>query len=612
MRQPVSWSSPTPKHADLFVWLAFAALLAAISIIFASFFPLPGGLMGHDYSIAATGWLDGHIWFSNNGLSVPWFTPSFCAGQPFFPDPQSAYYSLPQFLAIAAGPLVAAHLTLSIMAALMFWGGYLLARKVFATSQLIAVLVGGLLMFNGFLPHRLIIGHMSYHGFGLTPLLALLLLMPLRSRIDQTAAATAAGLVLAYWVQSGFGTLILAGALGVFLLALLHCLRGGSFKNFAARAALAGLVGLALSAAKLTAAFSYLANFPRTFYLLPGADSLPDALAVIAGALFLPSEWAAGFGMPKITNLQFVLGAHEWAFNFSLAAALLIVFLLVGLVRSGRLWIRPSLRQGVLFAALLAGLAWPLAFNYFDPTWNAFLKTVPVINTASTPLRWIIVYIPFLAIGVGLLAQRASRKRWGGVAVGACLLATVAQSALEPRDFYEAQGYDSRPVVLAEQLLRSGGFRAGITILGTGAEIKPGAETMKLTSNNTFVAGMSQVFCYNPVFGYQLEKFSAVNLTPGPVLAENNGFLNLKNPACYAYPKENNCKPGDLFRANQLEEARKFVAYKPFDFKISSAQRAANLVTKIALGLVAWAMFGWVLLTLQSRRKSQAEKSEGV
>ncbi|MEO6016747.1 MAG: hypothetical protein ABIP46_05785, partial [Polaromonas sp.] len=565
--------------------------------------PLPGGLLGHDYSVVATGWMDGHIWFSNNGLSVPWFTPSFCAGQPFFPDPQSAYYSLPQFLDIAAGPVAAAYLTLCILASLMFWGGYLLARKVFATGQLVAVLVGGLLMFNGFLPHRLIIGHMAFHGFALTPWLALLLLVPLRSPVNQAAAALAAGLVLAYWVQSGFGTLILAGALGVFLLAMLHCLRGGSFKSFLGRSALAGVVGLALSAAKLTATFSYLANFPRTFYLLPGADSLPDAFAVVAGALFLPSEWAVGFGMPKMANLQFVLGAHEWAFNFSLAAALLIVFLVVGLARSGGAWARPGLRQGLLLAALLAGLAWPLAFNYFNPTWNAFLKTVPVINTASTPLRWIIVYIPILAIGIGLLAERAGWKRWGGLIVGACLLATVAQTALEPRDFYEAQGYDSRPVVLAEQLLRSGGFRAGITILGTGAEIKPGAERMQLTSNNTFVAGMSQVFCYNPVFGYQLEKFSAANLVRGPVLAETNGFLNLKNPACYVYPEENNCKPGDLFRASQLEEAKKFAAYKPFDFKISSAQRSANLVTKIALGLVAWALLGWLLLTLQARRQ---------
>ncbi|MBC7608516.1 MAG: hypothetical protein H7228_02910, partial [Polaromonas sp.] len=418
----------------LFLWLTFTALLASVSLIFRHFFPLPEGRLGHDYALALTGWFDGHIWFSNNGLSVPWFTPSFCAGQPFFPDPQSSYYSVPQFLAILAGPVTAAYLTLCIAASLMFWGGYLLARRVFTMDQSIAVLVGGLLMFNGFLSRRLVIGHTSFHGFALTPWLALLLLLPIRSKINAAGATVIAGLILGYWVQSGFGTLILAGGLAVFLVGLLHCLRGGSFKSFVLRGAMAALLGAAISAAKLAAAFSFLAQFPRTFYLLPGAASLYDAVTVIASALFLPSQWAHEVGSPKMANLQFLLSPHEWAFNFSIASALLIALLLcfwlLDLARSKPKSAWPGARQTLLLCALLAGLAWPLAFNYFDPQWNAFLKTVPIINTATTPLRWIIVYIPILALGIGLLLQRAAWKRWQTVAVGCCLVATVAQTAL--------------------------------------------------------------------------------------------------------------------------------------------------------------------------------------
>lgn len=591
------------------LWLIFAALLATISIIFKIFFPLPGGRMGHDFALQLPAWFEGHIWYANNGLGVPWFSPSFCAGQPFFPDPQSVFYSFPQFFAIWWGPVTAAYLTLSLAASLFFWGGYLLMRKVFLTGRVAAVLVGGLLMFNGFMPHMVVVGHLTYHGFALAPWIALLLLIRVRSRINAIGVSVLAGVMLAYWVHSGFGTLILAGLLSVFLIGVLHCLRGGAIGQFLARATLAGLVGGALSASKLVASFSFLANFPRTFYLLPGAASPLDALALIVGALFLPSQWAWAFGRPKMTNLQFDLAPHEWAFNFGFATALLlatlIIFLLINLVRLAArndVLPRPTVRQLMLFVVLVIGLAWPVAFNYYNPQWNAFLKSVPLINTASTALRWVIVYIPIVAIGAGLLLEHAGWRHWGAVAAGACLLATMAQTALEPRDFYLSQSYDARTIVLADRLLSQGEFTGQIRNLGTEAEIQVNGTKLPLIQNNTLVVGISQVFCYNPVFGYRLEKFIANNLHPGSVFTERDGHLNLKNPACYVYPEENNCKPGDLFRADQKLEATQFVNYKPFAFKISKVQEWANVATMAALGLAALGMCAWLAAALRSRR----------
>jgi hypothetical protein len=91
-------NSPTTQRPALWLWLTFAVMLGSVATVFGPFFPLPGGTMGHDYALVMPNWLDGHIWSANNGLAAPWFTPSFCAGQPFYADPQSSFYSYLQRL----------------------------------------------------------------------------------------------------------------------------------------------------------------------------------------------------------------------------------------------------------------------------------------------------------------------------------------------------------------------------------------------------------------------------------------------------------------------------------------------------------------------------------
>ncbi len=66
--------------------------------IFQNFFPNSNSYLGHDYSISLPNLIFGKIWFEKNMFSIPWFSPSFCCGTPFFADPQSGYYSLQQMI----------------------------------------------------------------------------------------------------------------------------------------------------------------------------------------------------------------------------------------------------------------------------------------------------------------------------------------------------------------------------------------------------------------------------------------------------------------------------------------------------------------------------------
>ena len=55
-------------------------------------------------------------------------------------------------------------------------------------------------------------------------------------------------------------------------------------------------------------------------------------------------------------------------------------------------------------------------------------------------------------------------------------------------------------------------------------------------------------------------------LIPETVFLKTKNYLNMRNPACYVYPKVNNCKPGDNFLVSQKDELEKFISYKPYDF----------------------------------------------
>ena len=64
------------------------------------------------------------------------------------------------------------------------------------------------------------------------------------------------------------------------------------------------------------------------------------------------------------------------------------------------------------------------------------------------------------------------------------------------------------------------------------------------------------------------------------------GVLNLKNAACYAYPEENGCVPGDHFALEQKADAAAFASYKPYVFSWSPTQRLGNIISLATCSVV--------------------------
>jgi len=562
----------------------FCLLLLAYHLIFRDYFPLPNGRMGHDYVLTLGALLDGYLWFHNNGFfTPPWFTPSFCGGQPFFADPQSIFYSVPQFLTFVTDPLQAVYWSFLIFAGIAFWGMYLFCSRSLQLAPLAAVAAATVFMFNGFYSTRMAVGHYGYQAFALAPLIAWLLTTQNEkkaSRLQELLYTLLAGLLIAYCFHSGMTTLMIPLAIAIAALACLAQLRSQTAiaPRFFSRGTGAALLAIALSASKLSANLAVMGNFSRDFYPLPGIHD-PVALAsFVLQSLFYSSEHVYRSITPFWQNMQWSALPHELSYN--LTPLSLIIILLAG-GRQLAAYCNPdanrtSRREHHLGAILLlAGiLCIPLGLLYYSPGWNQLLKSLPLIGSTTSPFRWLIIYIPFLAACVGL--SSAAQGRFAVTAVITLVLGVPALNALEQRDFLQSQTFDPESIVSYYRQVRLGEKTPSIREIGIA------------DPNNAQIAdGISPAFCYNPLFGYRLEKFRVEPLEKGAVEALTTaGTLNMRNPSCLVFPNENHCRTWDAFTPAQREQLLAFANYQPLPFARSSRQIAADKITLLSLIVV--------------------------
>ena len=542
------------------------------------------GALGHDYAYFLPQLLDGYFWYHNNGLLSPqWFTPSICGGVPALPNPQNTFYSVPQWLTFITDPLRAVYFSILIFAAIGFTGFYLLLRHAFRTSMVTALVGAMLFFFNSFYASRMLIGHLTYHAFMLLPLIAFLMLRPLPATgnlpgLRLATDASLAAVLLAYMVWSGMVHLMLPVLLALVAIGLVHgfLLEGAGL--FSLRFMGAGVMSIALCASKLTASLAFLGHFDRSLYPLPGVGSVWGLLKTTFISLFLvPSNNTAANDM---VNSQWGIGRHEFEYGVTLIPLLIIAIGIAFALRNRRTVLSAlnpgthrRMKQSLLFFVLLL----PLFVNYYSPAWNSLLKEIPVIGSSSNLLRWFSMYIPLVILAASLVLEKSVYSGKTRLYAGALsLLAVLGINASVDREYYARQSYDPGPITRAYTRPHASDWSPMITHI----LLRPGL------LNNTLVEGGSQLACYEPIFGYRLERFPAKPLRPGTIMAEHEGVLNIKNPACYVYGEANDCAPGDHFSADQAQEAKDFASYKNFEFNFPAWQRIANITSLFAMGAI--------------------------
>lgn len=579
-------------------WLVvtcFLILLVAYHLIFGRYFPNQSGALGEDYSRILPDLLDGYYWFISNGLSAPfWFTPSFCGGQPALADLASIYYSVPQFLTFVTNPLNSVYITVLLFASLGFLGFYLLLRSCFGVSRQAAVLGGALFMFNGFFIHRMLVGHMVYHGVMLIPAIAFFLLRPNTQRKFSFTLfnSTAVACLVAYCAYSGLLSLLTPVLVAIFAIVCAHGLAGQKSHDFLLRASLSGVLATGLSATKLAATIAFMSNFPRSDYALPGITNVWNTIRLLFEAVFLSPPDIAQMARPLMSGTRWLLAQHEWEYGIT-AVPLVVIAAGCAIMLARRQGSKPelNLRRWGWLLLLAFILALPLALNFYTPEWNSLLKQMPVVKSSSNLLRWILIYIPVGILSASLIFDRIAES--GGrrnTLLFAAIAALVMINATKDRSYYKDQSYLPGTILGAWTMMHDGAAQPRIDYIT--AMVNENNQIQVVAGGNDKIAeGASQLACYNAVFGYRLEHFRVNVLHPGPVMDERRGLLNLKNPACYLYPEQNDCTPGDHFSVDQHYAALAFANYKPFPFKVSKIQQLANQVTLLSLALTLVLVF---------------------
>jgi hypothetical protein len=555
--------------------------LGTYSSLFLPLFPNALGQLGTDWGLNVfPKWLAAAYWFKTNGIfAVPHFTPGLCGGIPLLADPQSMVYSLPQLYFYFLGGITAIQLTVMTFAALGYFGSYLLLRRRFDCGRAAAFFGGFIFLFNGFFIERMSAGHATFHSFMLIPLIAFVCLSSRRM-----IAATGGGILFAYVVFSGGAVIVPVVGAAVFAIGLISGMKQGRFGRFLVDFTLAALLGMAIAAVKLVPALAYMAEFPRDSYLLPGFSSLWEAARIAFKLLFFESAHVEA--ALSLVNVQWLFGRHEFEYGVSPVPLLvLLIAAVLYLARSETMGHLKSLdrRDTGIAVLLLCILMLPLILNVYGQGWTAFLKSIPLIKNSTTLVRWFALYIPVIAVVAAIaLNELAVRSSVKAVVAGLAALAIFASNFRDFSDHHYSQPYDPTHILAANTALRAGKAIPEIreiTMFRQQANQPGGA----VERNGDLAHGGSQLSCSEPLFGYQLEFFRWGSLESGAITSVSGRSLNIKNPACYLYPAENNCQPGDHFTVDQAKEAGEFASYKPFQWEQPMRQRFAGFLSMISL-----------------------------
>jgi hypothetical protein len=571
--------------------------------------PTAEGLIGHDYRYFFPYLLSGVQWVHQNGwLAIPYFTPDYCGGVPWLPNPQSIFYSVPQSLTLLTDPVTAVRWTAIIFATIGAAASYSFLRKSFGVSWQAATLVFVLFQLNTFLLFRIAVGHLTFHIFGLIPVLCWLMLLPAAEggsaqiRVARSAGAIiVGGVLLAMMLYAGAAVYVIPAVLSVVAVLLVHQTRVGW--RFAPWCTLVGasLWAIPLSAIKLVPAFIFVHSYPRPY--------LPDLLfnnpIKLVKVLFL-SLFAPGFLPDAISprypmssmSSHFWMGLHEFEYGVSIVPLLFILAAILFYLR------KPSRPRHVFaWVGLALVVALPIALTIGNEAWGRTLLKIPLVNNNTTFVRWWSIYITPLIVAAGLSFDRVvPDTRMRDIVLGGSILVVVAQLMSLDLSYYETDKvfphYDPAQVSAAVGRVSGGMPLPKISQVGAPPPDRSGPG---LQTNDSLIWGISAYPCYETVFGYygySGEYFPARQLKAGPV-NQIDGNFNLVDPRCYL-SLDGKCPAGALFQRDEISNVAKFTSHRPLPWH-PLWQSTAEIATVVSVSLsvlsvlvlLAFVMAGW-------------------
>ena len=561
--------------------------------IFQSLLPNSNSFLGHDYSIVLPNFLFGKVWFDKNFLSIPWFSPSFCCGVPYFADPQVGYYSFQQLLFIFFSPLVALKISFFIFSLTAFIGIFLLANKSFKLNIYISLIAATLFLFNGFFNYRAIIGHFSFLSYVFIPIYCFTLICSFEvsgEKLQKIFYMLVSSILFANFIHSGSSSLIIVITLSIILIVLIYIYINNNLKIIY-NLFISLFLGLIISSSKINASFAFLSNFTREYPPLLFENFVSLLINTVKSLFFFPD--INRFNSDAINQVTNQLQIHEIEFGVSIIPIIIFVFFIFYIKKF--LVNNFTIVKFISLIITLIILIFTVSVNLSNNEIGAFFRELPVIKSTWVHFRLTSIYIiPIILISSILLNKFNLKPIYLKYITFVFLLIIVFQTKIYDKNFYNEQKYDSKNLVeFYQNKNRIKNINIKEIIIFLDQNNKPVISNQR---NDMFVFNFSPLFCYNPIFGYNLEELPKNKFTFNKKNEINNNLINYMgnpkeikenrsnffNPSCFVFPKENDCKPGDFFKESQINELENFLNYKNFNFQISKSQSLFNFISLIS------------------------------
>jgi len=598
--------------------LILLSVIFAHQIIFQNFFPNINSYLGHDYSFFMPNLIFGKIWFQKNLFSIPWFSPSFCCGVPFFADPQSGFYSFQQIIFILFSPVMALKLSFLFHSLISFFGFFFLVNKSFKLNIYLSLLAATLFLFNGFFNYRAIIGHLSFLSYAFIPLYSLVLIHSFEKREEKIKSffyLLISSLLFANFIHSGASSLIVVISLSIIFILSLYIYINGNLK-IVNKFTYSILIGLIISSSKINASFAFINNFTREYPALLFKNSFDFFENTLRSLFFYPNE--DKFNLKTINNVTNNLQIHEMEFGLSVVP-LIILLIFVFKIKKVNL-VKLNFIKFFSLIIFFSIIAFVILLNLSNNSLGEMLRKLPVIKSTWVHYRLISIYIiPIILITCLLLNELNFNKKDTRFLVFLLLIIIIFQEYNYNKNFYNDQTYDPKNIEnFYKDKDKINNLRVEEIIIFLDKNKKP---VITKQRNDAFIYNFSPLFCYNPIFGYNLEQLQKNEFTFNNTIKINDNLISYKgnpklnkkdktnffNPSCFVFPKENNCKPGDLFKKSQLQNLENFLNYKNFKFNLSTSQKIFNLASLISFILTF--LFILYYLIIKIFKKSKNDKS---
>ena len=577
-------------------------------------------MVGYDYSYFVPRLLDSHLFYQKNGLEIQWWTPSFGAGLPSYPNPQQIQFSLPQLLLFITNPWISINISMIVFVGIGFFSTFFLFKRLsFPKDQ--AILGATLFSTAGFFIEHLSIGHLGYITFPLLPLVILLLI---NDKLKIPAAAI--GIAFTFFVlihTAGFYVLVIFMFSVPISLLLIYILSDKIRLNYLRLFSISfiGLVvGILISSSKLMAVWSHLRYFPRYVEDVYNVNIFKSITGFLSQLFLTPiAVFFKGLNLEKFFQdlIGTGTGMELWEFDIGLSPVILGILLSACfLLKKPRFSfkkqatppIQDARRKRNFYKIVLPGLLILLCWISFElciakGIFYRFLKNIAFMKSLHVNVRFASIFIlPVIVLSMFIYSRVKARIRirpLGKVNVSLLL-------SLFAIIFYTQ--YINIPIEhgnLAFNITQSQRDWVNIRRSPGDFEIK---YILEIRDTKVFLLKSSSFLIIEPIFGYNLENHLP-KIEMGAVAKNDGHYYNMTHPASLVFPEENNLSKFQRISLSDRENFKKFVTYQNPGWKLSAMQRISNNIstyTIIAVFLVLLFYFSrYMLKAMKKKEKSE-------